>query len=817
MTFDNFENVFSLICVTMGLTYCVFRYIDTPRRGYAYIIGFFMANFLGEYYWTIYVLVTHSYPDVSEFVSYLGWNMAIVFLLLAVITLRRPEARRYFHPLILLPVVLNIPQFMLYISFGSLLNNLWQVGITTATAVLCMQELVYYLKFRNDRKRFPLFFLVVVLYLLTKYVMWTASCFEWTSDLLSPYLYCSVLSSIACVLFPYGASFCYETKVSGEEALNAVDQRFRVLIQTILCLVVFGMAAGGFFVAAALGGYGMERTATADNDKYIGFVLFLVSVLIAVLVMLPVFVIPSRFRSRLTNIKFMDKWGKSRINFIYTLIVTLILMAGLVIYNNVVLYNSSVVGVYESGDNVLDAMAIDIENYLTKAETTLSVAAGSVDSMIKNGSSIQDVSRYLTEQTELQSEQLDENFTGLYACINGEFMDGSGWIPPEGYDPESRDWYRAAIAAGGKTVIVKPYIDAHTGSIVITFARSVSDISGKDRNYGVIGLDVIFNHVKEVAETVEVAGKGYGIVINNDGFIIAHKNEEYNGSTIADLYGKDLLDRIQSTKTGRLDEILDNKEYVLFVRPVLDQWYALVVIDKTELLENTYSKLAVSVMLSIFILGFITVFYYLGYKNEQISGSKVERLNLQVVSALASAIDAKDTYTNGHSTRVAEYARMIAQRAGCSDSEQEEIYMMGLLHDVGKIGVPDEVINKTARLTDEEYELIKKHPVIGSEILDRIKERPELATGARWHHERFDGRGYPDGIAGDEIPKEARMIAVADAYDAMTSTRSYRGVMPQEKVRAEIEKGIGTQFDPQFAKLMIEMIDEDTEYRMREK
>jgi len=192
-------------------------------------------------------------------------------------------------------------------------------------------------------------------------------------------------------------------------------------------------------------------------------------------------------------------------------------------------------------------------------------------------------------------------------------------------------------------------------------------------------------------------------------------------------------------------------------------------------------------------------------------------MNIQVVSSLASAIDAKDKYTNGHSSRVAEYSRMLAERAGYSGSEQDEIYMIGLLHDVGKIGVPDSVINKPAKLTAEELELIKKHPVVGSGILERIKERPKLAMGARWHHERYGGGGYPDGIAGEKIPEEARIIAVADAYDAMTSRRSYRNVMPQDKVRSEIENGIGTQFDPRFAKLMLQMIDEDKDYSMCEK
>ena len=193
-----------------------------------------------------------------------------------------------------------------------------------------------------------------------------------------------------------------------------------------------------------------------------------------------------------------------------------------------------------------------------------------------------------------------------------------------------------------------------------------------------------------------------------------------------------------------------------------------------------------------------------------------ERLFLHVVSSLASAIDAKDTYTNGHSLRVAEYSREIAKRYGYSKKHQEEIYMMGLLHDVGKIGVPDAVINKPAKLTDEEYEIIKNHPVLGARILGNIKEMPALVKGARWHHERYDAKGYPDGLAGKDIPEEARIIAVADAYDAMTSYRSYRLPLPQEVVREEIEKGVGTQFDPEFAGIMIEMIDEDVEYKMQE-
>ena len=184
--------------------------------------------------------------------------------------------------------------------------------------------------------------------------------------------------------------------------------------------------------------------------------------------------------------------------------------------------------------------------------------------------------------------------------------------------------------------------------------------------------------------------------------------------------------------------------------------------------------------------------------------------------ALAKAVDAKDHYTSGHSERVAQYAKEIARRMGKSAQEQDDIYTMGLLHDIGKIGVSEAIINKNGRLTDEEFAEIKMHPRKGYEILQNVTELPALATGARWHHERFDGRGYPDGLSGATIPEEARIIAVADAYDAMTSKRAYSDVRPQAQVRAEIERCKGSQFEPAIADIMLSMIDDDVDYKMHE-
>ncbi|MCR4821729.1 MAG: response regulator [Treponema sp.] len=196
--------------------------------------------------------------------------------------------------------------------------------------------------------------------------------------------------------------------------------------------------------------------------------------------------------------------------------------------------------------------------------------------------------------------------------------------------------------------------------------------------------------------------------------------------------------------------------------------------------------------------------------------ARIKKLTYEITQALSRTVDAKDHYTRGHSKRVAEYSREIARRMGKSEREQEEIYFMGLLHDIGKIGVAGSIIRKNSRLTDDEFEEIKEHPMAGYNILKTITSLPGLAIGARWHHEHFDGSGYPDGLVGKQIPEEARIIAVADVYDALSSKRSYSEIRPQAVVRSIIEEGKGTHFDPVIADIMLSMIDDDQDYKMKE-
>ncbi len=186
----------------------------------------------------------------------------------------------------------------------------------------------------------------------------------------------------------------------------------------------------------------------------------------------------------------------------------------------------------------------------------------------------------------------------------------------------------------------------------------------------------------------------------------------------------------------------------------------------------------------------------------------MQQMTIATIRTIANTIDAKDEYTQGHSRRVSDYSGSIAKELGYSESEIADIKFIALLHDIGKIGVPDSVLNKPGKLTDDEYQLMKNHTVIGADILKDIGMIPEIDVGAKYHHERYDGKGYPEGLEGEEIPMIARIIAVADAYDAMTSTRIYRNRLDPAIVVEEIEKGIGTQFDPQAGTAMLNLLRE---------
>ena len=182
---------------------------------------------------------------------------------------------------------------------------------------------------------------------------------------------------------------------------------------------------------------------------------------------------------------------------------------------------------------------------------------------------------------------------------------------------------------------------------------------------------------------------------------------------------------------------------------------------------------------------------------------------VQSINTFTNFIDAKDPYTNGHSSRVAKYTRMIASHMNFTEEELDNIYYIGLLHDVGKMSIPDAILNKPAKLTPEERKIIETHTTQGAEMLKEFSAIPDIISGALYHHERYDGTGYPQGLKGDDIPLIARVICVADSYDAMSSFRCYRDALSKEEIMNELDVCAGKQFDPEIAAIMLDLIMSD--------
>jgi response regulator RpfG family c-di-GMP phosphodiesterase len=208
-----------------------------------------------------------------------------------------------------------------------------------------------------------------------------------------------------------------------------------------------------------------------------------------------------------------------------------------------------------------------------------------------------------------------------------------------------------------------------------------------------------------------------------------------------------------------------------------------------------------------------------GIKKFELINSKVQILHdlselfYKTIKSIAHALDAKDKYTHGHSMRVTLYSLALAKRLNLSNLLLEEIETTGLLHDIGKIAIPEKILLKPGKLTPEEYEIIKTHPELGEKLVEGIEKLKLISNWLKYHHERYDGQGYPEGLAGENIPISSRIIAIADTYDAMTSTRSYRAALSHEEAIDEIMCCSGSQFDPNLAEIFIQISDEIKELK----
>ncbi|UFJ40014.1 HD-GYP domain-containing protein [Brevibacillus humidisoli] len=225
-----------------------------------------------------------------------------------------------------------------------------------------------------------------------------------------------------------------------------------------------------------------------------------------------------------------------------------------------------------------------------------------------------------------------------------------------------------------------------------------------------------------------------------------------------------------------------------------------------RLIEYYGAPSLLPILVTFVIISIVFHQYFNNLNSLQQKMDEVKHLNDSILTAMAASIDARDPYTHGHSYRVAYWGRELATAIGLSKKEADEVYYGGILHDIGKIGIEDDILNKEGKLSKEEYHKIQQHPVIGYHIVKQAGVFPELLPAIRNHHERVDGKGYPDGLGGTEIPLIARILAISDAFDAMVSDRPYRKGVPVDQALQIIKENAGTQFDAVLAETFVRLV-----------
>ena len=304
-----------------------------------------------------------------------------------------------------------------------------------------------------------------------------------------------------------------------------------------------------------------------------------------------------------------------------TLSATFVLMALLITYTSRLMYESSYSHVYELGNDRAAAITADVENYLETARSVLWVAADTVDHMVSKGATYDEIVEYITRESANTASQFDETYTGIYGYINGQYVDGVGWTPPEDYDPTVRDWYIDTSAAQGKTLIVSPYVDAETGNVIISVCKALSD------NDNVLGLDLTLSHVQEIVEDIQINGNGYGFILNYDGTVVAHKDEGEKGKNYSEIPERaELFDKVLEVGKGYFEMEIDGRMCTVFVDDILDQWHLVIVVESAVLFKPTRDVLVVSICVGVIVFALISAFYIIGYRHERKVNKRLEEM-----------------------------------------------------------------------------------------------------------------------------------------------------------------------------------------------
>lgn len=546
---------------------------------------------------------------------------------------------------------------------------------------------------------------------------------------------------------------------------------------------------------------------------------------------------------------------KDKLSYLLTLFLTLAALIAIVCYSFGSFYAIAREDAVTIGERGVSEEAEKLNNFLLRGLDVLQVTGLTIDYMLQEGSSLEEIEQYLLRESEAYAACIDENFTGIYGVFRGDYIDGIGWVPEEGYVPEERPWYLAAVEGNGEPVVVSPYLDAQTNSIMISVSQMLSD------GQSVVSLDIVMDEMQKMAEGMNLNGNGYGFIIDDTGLVVAHFDEALKGKnflTDAETGMQEIAERIIRVSGNTFQTEIEGESCIIFSRVIQDRWYVVMVINNEQLFRRVQNNLYRNLVISLLIFALVVYFCTKNYLNRtkaqhyaqqlkeyqltleervqeqtlKIKEQTRRMLQMQenVIEGMATLIESRDGNTGQHVMSTKKYVAMIVQYMYDNHIYPEEVdeeYIETItnaapLHDVGKIMISDMILNKPGRFTPEEFEIMKNHSQFGSRIVKGIlgenadEHLVRISSDvARFHHEKWDGSGYPEGLKGEEIPLCARIMAVADVFDALVSKRVYKKEVPVEQAFAVLEEEAGSHFDPQVVEVFL-ILREDIERYLRQ-
>lgn len=535
--------------------------------------------------------------------------------------------------------------------------------------------------------------------------------------------------------------------------------------------------------------------------------------------------------------------------YIMTLIVTLAALTIIVGYTFGSFYRITRQDAVTLGENAVTREAAQMNNFLLRGTDVTQVTKMTVSYMLENGATSEEIEAFLKRQSDDYKESISSDFTGIYGWFNGEYIDGSGWVPPKDYIPKERPWYTEAQRGNGDLVMVSPYLDSKTNTILFSVAQVLDD------GDSVISFDIAMDEVQTIAESIQLNGNGYGFVVDDQGMVVAHHDEWEKGKNYLkdeEQVGGDMQKLVQRVYRNKGKEntsfemTVKDEECFVFSKRVQEKWNVILIVNYVDLYEKIRNNLIRNIAISLLIFLVVVYFCTMSYRNrlramhyaERLKESQCtleDRVNEQtreireqseqmvqmqesVIDGMATLIESRDGSTGEHVRNTKRYVAMMVQYMYDHHMHTDEIdsdYMTQIcnaapLHDVGKIMISDMILNKPGRFTPEEFAVMQTHSEIGGNIVKDVlgnSTNPDLikisSDVAHYHHEKWDGTGYPNGLKGEEIPLSARIMAVADVFDALVSKRVYKDAMDIEEAYRILEKDAGTHFDPELVQVFV--------------